>query len=168
MFRQRTMIAWGVGLLLGMGAHTAIADESGTFFMLRSYQHSYITVEHSDESYTGGMLHGTQTILDSSGGPFADGMHSMTECLLFSRTSDAGVALEAPCENTDLDGDVLYSTALREQGTVGTGGGGAGRWELRSGTGKYQGIIGICDYQTQYLEGDWVVATGECTWSRAR
>ena len=153
--------------LLVMAAHTAAADEGGTFFMLRSYQHSYITVVHGDETYTGGTLHGSQTVLDSSGGPFADGMHSTSECLVFSRSSDAGITLEAPCMNTDTDGDVLYSTALRGQGTVGTGGGGAGRWELRGGTGKYQGITGSCDYQTQYLEGDMVVTTGVCTWSKS-
>lgn len=153
-----------------MAAHTAAADESGTFYMVRSYQHSYITVEHSDESYTGGLLRGTQTVLDGSGGPFADGMNntnSTLECLVFSRSSDAGLDLEAPCVSTDLDGDMLYTTAIRGQGTVGTGGGGAGRWELRGGTGKYQGITGSCDYHTQYLEGDMVVTTGECTWSRS-
>lgn len=166
MSKRMTMVGV-VAALLAAAAHTAVANESGTFFMLRSYQHSYITVEHADESYTGGMLHGTQTILDSSGGPFADGMHSTTDCLVFSRSSDAGIALEAPCMNTDLDGDVLYSTALREQGTVGIGGGGPGRWELRGGTGKYQGITGICEYQTQYLEGDLVVTTGECTWTKS-
>lgn len=166
MFWKKTVVA-AVAALLVVAAHTAVADESGTFFMLRSYQHSYITVDHGDESYTGGTLHGTQTVLDSSGGPFADGMHSVTVCLVFSHSSDAGIALEAPCMNTDLDGDVLYSTALREQGTVATGGGGPGRWELRGGTGKYQGITGVCDYQTQYLEGSMVVTAGECTWSKS-
>ena len=161
------LTAAAVGALLVTAAHTAAADESGTFFMLRSYEHSYITVEHADESYTGGILLGTQTILDSSGGPFVDGMNSTSDCLVFSRDSDAGIALEAPCVNTDGDGDVLYSTALREQGTVVTGGGGAGRWELRGGTGKYQGITGICEYHTEYLPGNRVVTAGECTWSKS-
>lgn len=167
MFERKTMVAVLAGLALVLGAHTGVADESGSFFMIRSYQHTYITVEHGDESYTGGMLHGTQTVLNSTGGPFADGMHSTTDCLVFSRSSDAGITLEAPCENTDLDGDVLYSTALRGEGTVVTGGGGAGRWELRGGTGKYEGITGICEYRTQYLEGDMVVTAGECTWSKS-
>ena len=164
---KRLAGAAAVGALLVMAAHTVAAGESGTFFMLRSYEHSYITVEHSDESYTGGILHGTQTILDSSGGPFADGMNSTSDCLVFSRSSDAGIALEAPCVNTDVDGDMLYTTAIREQGTVGTGGGGAGRWELRGGTGKYQGITGSCDYQTQYLDGNRAVTAGVCTWSKS-
>ena len=163
----RLTAAAAIGALLVTAVHTAAADESGTFFMLRSYEHSYITVEHADESYTGGILLGTQTILDSSGGPFVDGMNSTSDCLVFSRDSDAGIALEAPCVNTDGDGDVLYSTALREQGTVVTGGGGAGRWELRGGTGKYQGITGICEYHTEYLPGNRVVTAGECTWSKS-
>ena len=164
---KRTTVVAVAAALLAMAAHTAAADESGSFFMVRSYEHSYITVDHADESYTGGILRGTQTILDSSGGPFVDGMNSTSDCLVFSRSSDAGIALEAPCENTDGDGDVLYSTALREQGTVVTGGGGPGRWELRGGTGKYQGITGICEYHTEYLPGNRVVTAGECTWSKS-
>ena len=160
------MVGVAVAMLLVV-AHTAAADESGSFFMLRSYQHSYVTIEHSDATYTGGILRGTQTILDSSGGPFADGMHSTSECLVFSFSSDDGIALKAPCVNTDVDGDMLYTTAIREQGTVGTGGGGAGRWELRGGTGKYQGITGSCDYETQYLEGNRAVTAGVCTWSKS-
>ena len=160
------MVVAAVALLM-VAAHTAAADESGSFFMIRSYQHSYITIEHTDASYTGGILKGTQTIIESSGGPFVDGMLSTVECLVFSRSSDDGIALEAPCVGPDLDGDILYSTALRDRGTVGTGGGGAGRWVLRGGTGKYQGITGSCPYDTKYLAGDWVVTTGECTWSRS-
>ncbi|MDE0023343.1 MAG: hypothetical protein OXP69_02910 [Spirochaetaceae bacterium] len=166
MLGRKTTVTVFVGLVLVLGAHTAVADEGGTFFMVRSYQHSYITVEHSDESYTGGILRGTQTVLDSSGGPFADSMNSTLECLVFSRSSDAGLTLEAPCVGADLDGDLLYTTAVRGHGTVGTGGG-AGRWEIRGGTGKYAGITGICDYDTQYLANDQVVTTGECTWSKS-
>ena len=48
--------------VLVLAAHTAVADESGTFQMLRSYQHSYITVDHGSHSFTGGILRGTNTI----------------------------------------------------------------------------------------------------------
>ena len=166
MARRMTVVAAALALLIA-AAHTAAADESGSFFMTRSYQHSYITIEHADATYTGGILKGTQTVIDSSGGPFVDGMLGTVECLVYSRSSADGIALEAPCVGTDLDGDLLYSTALRDAGTVGTGGGGAGRWELRGGTGKYAGITGSCPYETHYLPGDWVVTTGECTWSKS-
>ena len=167
MFGRKTTVAALASLLLVMGAHAAVADESGSFSMLRSSQYSYVTVEHVDESYTGGTLKGTQTILDSSGGPFVDGMHSTVECLVFARSSDDGIAIEAPCVNTDLDGDHLYTTSIRELGTVETGGGGAGRWELRGGTGKYAGITGSCGYEAQYLAGNSVVSLGECNWSKS-
>ena len=166
MTRRTTTVAAAVALLIA-AAHTAAADESGSFFMIRSYQHSYTTIEHSDATYTGGILKGTQTIIASSGGPFVDGLLNTVECLVYSRSSDEGIALEAPCVGSDLDGDLLYSTALRDDGTVGTGGGGSGRWDIRGGTGKYAGITGSCPYETQYLPGDWVVTTGECTWSRS-
>ena len=38
--------------VLVLAAHTAVADESGTYQMLRSYQHSYITVDHGSHSFT--------------------------------------------------------------------------------------------------------------------
>ena len=146
--------------VLVLAAHTAVADESGTFQMLRSYQHSYITVDHGSRSFTGGILRGTNTITSSSGGPFVEGAHSRSECLVFSRSSDGGISLEAPCVNVDDDGDRLYSVARRDQGTIGAGGGGGGRWELHGGTGKYAAVTGRCTYQTQYLDDGWLVATG--------
>ena len=152
--------------VLVLAAHTAVADESGTFQMLRSYQHSYITVDHGSHSFTGGILRGTNTITSSSGGPFVEGAHSRSECLVFSRSSDGGISLEAPCVNVDDDGDRLYSVARRDQGTIGAGGGGGGRWELHGGTGKYTAVTGRCTYQTQYLDDGWLVATGTCEWSR--
>jgi len=160
------MAAAAVTLLIVM-PHTAAADESGSFSIIRSSQHMYITIEHSDATYTGGILKGTQTIIGSSGGPFVDGMLSTMECLVYSRRGDDGIVLEASCVGSDHDGDLWYSTGLREAGTVGTGGGGAGRWDLRGGTGKYEGITGSCPYEAQYLPGDWAVATGECTWSKS-
>ena len=152
--------------VLVLAAHTAVADESGTYQMLRSYQHSYITVDHGSHSFTGGILRGTNTITSSSGGPFVEGAHSRSECLVFSRSSDGGISLEAPCVNVDDDGDRLYSVSRRDQGTIGAAGGGGGRWELPGGTGKYAAVTGRCTYQTQYLDDGWLVATATCEWSR--
>ena len=73
--------------------------------MLRGYQHSYITIDHGDESFTGGILRGTDTISASSGGPFVEGAHSQSECLVFSRSTDVGISLQAPCVNVDEAGD---------------------------------------------------------------
>ena len=163
MFRRMTMVAAAL-LGVGIAAHTAVADESGTFTIVGSFQHSYVTIEHPDESFTGGALNGTLTFLDSSGAPFVDGANGKIECLLFSRSSDDGIALQAPCVSTDSEGDMLYAMSRREQGTIESGGG--GRWELLGGTGKYQGITGSCTYETQYMEDNWAVSLGQCTWSK--
>ena len=160
----RVATAAAAAAVLALAAQTAVADD-GTFRILRSYQHSYVTIDHGGESYTGGILKGTDTIIDSSGAPFAEGAHSGSECLVFSHSTGGGISLQAPCVNVDEDGDRLHSVFLRDQGTIGTGGGGAGRLELNGGTGKYEGVSGSCEYQTQYLEGGWVVVVGTCQWS---
>ena len=164
MARNKVAVA-AVAAVLAMTAHVAVADESGTFRMLRSYQHTYVTIDHGAESYTGGILKGTETIISSSGGPFVEGVNSVSECLVFSRSSNGSISLQAPCVNVDGSGDQLYSVALREQGSISAAGGGGGRWELRGGTGKYEGVTGDCTYQTQYLEGGWAVLVSDCKWS---
>ena len=148
-----------------VAAQAAFADESGTFRSVRSYHHDYITIDHGGRTFTGGTLKGTSTILDSSGGPFMDGTNSYSECLVFSRSVDGVLSLEAPCVDTDPSGDLLYARAVRNQGDVGAGGGGEGAWELLGGTGKYAGITGTCSYSTEYLAGGVVVAIADCMWS---
>ena len=154
--------------VLALAAQVAVADDSGTFRMARSYRHSYVTIDHVTESYTGGALTGTVTIVGSSGTPFVVGTHSNSTCLAFARRSAGGITLEAPCVDVDGSGDRLYSVGRRNQGTIGAGGAGGGRWVLLGGTGKYEGITGSCTYETQYLGSDRVAGTADCTWSRSR
>ena len=154
-------------MVLTLVAQTVAAHEGGTFQMLRSYQHEYVTIDHGGESYTGGILRGTDTITGSSSEPFTVDAHSQSECLVFSRSTDAGIALQVPCVNVGEAGDRLYSAGMREQGTIEAGGGGDGRCELRGGIGNYAGIAGSCTYETQYLPGNWVVVIGACEWSRS-
>ena len=113
------------------------------------------------------MLNGTRTIIESSGGPFAAGAHSVSECLVFSRSADGGISLEAPCTDTDVSGDIMYTHAVRKQGDVTVGGGGEGVWELLGGTGAYRNITGSCSYDTEYIEGGFVVVLADCAWSRS-
>ena len=170
---SRSPVSWRkaagtvVAAALLMAAQAAAADESGTFRMLRSYQHSYVTIDHGVESFTGGTLQGTYSIIASSGAPFVDGVHGRSECLVYSRSGAGGISLEAPCVNVDAAGDRFHVVSIREQGTIAAGGGGAGRWELRGGTGAYAGVAGRCTYRTHYLEGGWLVSVGDCTWSRS-
>ena len=150
-----------------MAAQFAWADESGTYRAVRSFHNDYITIDHGGQTFTGGMLTGTRTIIESSGGPFVEGANSYTECLVFSSSSDDGISLQAPCVDTDADGDLMYTRAVRGEGTVGAGGGGQGVWELLGGTGKYEGVTGTGTYRTEYLEGGVAVVIAECTWSKA-
>ena len=108
-----------------------------------------------------------ETIIESSGGPFAAGAHSVSECLVFSRSADGGISLEAPCTDTDVSGDIMYTHAVRKQGDVTVGGGGEGVWELLGGTGAYRNITGSCSYDTEYIEGGFVVVLADCAWSRS-
>ena len=164
-FRRTTVAALAAALVIA-AAQAAFA-ESGTFRSVRSYHHEYITIDHGAETFTGGILRGTRTVVESSGGPFVVGSNSSSQCLVYSSSSDDGIALETPCTSTDAAGDTLYSRAMRKQGDVAVGGGGAGQWELIGGTGKYQGISGMCAYTTEYLEGDWALIHSDCTWSRS-
>ena len=163
--RQMTVAALAATLVV-VAAQAAFAD-SGSFREVRSFHHQYITVDHGDEKFTGGILRGTVTIVDSTGGPFVAGANRPCDCLVFSRDSDDGIELEAPCTSTDADGDILYSRAVRRHGDVAVGGGGGGQWLLLGGTGKYEGVSGSCSYTTEYLASSRVAVISECTWSRS-
>ena len=166
MFITKTTVVALAAALVVMTAQAAFA-ESGSFRSVRSYHHEYITIDHGAETFTGGILRGTRTVVESSGGPFVVGSNSSSQCLVYSISSNDGIALEAPCTSTDAAGDTLYSRATRKQGDVAVGGGGAGQWELIGGTGKYAGVSGMCAYTTEYLEGDWALIHSDCTWSRS-
>ena len=149
-----------------LAAWTAAAQESGTYRSVSSYYHDYVTIEHEGETFIGGPLYGTMTVIESSGGPFAVGQNTVSECLVFSRNRADGLLIEAPCTFEDA-GSMLYTYATRKQGTLSVGGGGEGTWELRGGAGRYAGITGTCSYWTEYLAGDRLVVHSDCSWSRS-
>lgn len=159
------MLAWMVALLTLVGPAT-VTGESGTAVMVSSFKHSYRTVDHPGEAYTGGFLNGTMTVVESSGGPLVAGLSLTLECLVYSSRSESELSVVSPCVNTDQDGDRLYLLSVRSQGTIETGGGGEGESEIQGGTGKYEGLTGTCDYQTQYLAGGWAVSLRECVWTQ--
>ena len=142
------------------------AGESGSFSVIRSYVRDYATLEHATGSLTAGTLEGTSTTLASSGEPFTEGEHSVIECLVYGKSTDTGIDLEAPCNTTDASGDRWYTLSHRSAGSVSVGGGGEGRWDIMGGTGKYAGVSGDCTYETSYLDEDRVVTSGQCTWER--
>ena len=164
---SRKMTVAALAAVLVVAAAQAAFADSGSFREVRSFHHQYVTVDHGGETFTGGILRGTVTIVDSTGGPFVAGTNRPSDCLVFSHSSDDGIALQAPCTSTDADGDIMYSRALRRHGDVDVRGGGEGVWEIRGGTGKFAGISGSCSYTTEYLEGSRVAVLSECAWSRS-
>ena len=150
------------GILLGTGI--ALADE-GSFSLLRSMVRDYTTIDHGEVQFTGGSILGTGTVLQSSGGPFVEGAASIVSCVVYARTSEVGVDLEAPCTMTDGEGDHLHHMARRSSGDVDEGG--EGRVEFLGGTGKYARIGGTCTYDTAYLPKGHAVTMWDCTWKRA-
>ena len=147
-------------------AHAAAAEESGTLRIIRTYVLDYTTIEHGDARYTGGSLEGSVTVLESSGGPFVEGTHERITCVVYGKSTEAGIDLDAPCTMTALSGDTWYTHSKRRVGTVDTGGGGPGTMEILGGTGVYAGISGSCIYDVGYLPDNWVAMIADCTWQR--
>ena len=147
-------------------AQAVAAGESGSFSYVASLVYDYTTLEHAGQTFTGGPLHGTVTVIESGGGPFAEGQHGVVTCFVYSRKSDAGLDLETPCTNTDASGERWFLMAIRKAGDIQAGGGGEGRQELMGGTGKYAGLSGACVYTVDYLSDDRVVSQARCEWRK--
>ena len=139
----------------------ALAEESGEFRLLTSFEHAYTTIEHLGGRVTGGSSSGTASVTESSGGPFVAGTNHLGTCVILARESDGELEIEAPCTVTATSGDQLY--VLRDSGDIA---GGAGRLEILGGSGKWAGIQGSCSYDVEYLAQRRLVATSECEWRR--
>ncbi len=147
-------------------ADAATAGESGSFKLLNSFVRDYTVLEHAGETVTGGQLQGTATVIEGSGGPFADGASYRLTCVVYGKRSDAGLDLEAPCTHTDSEGDSWYVVATRRAGDTEVGGGGQGIRRIVGGTGKYADVTGVCPYTTSYMPDDWAVSTAVCEWQK--
>ena len=98
-------LAAGAGVLCA--AHTAMAEESGSVRLIRTYVQDYTTIDHAGARVTGGTLEGAVTILESSGGPFVEGTHDRATCVVYIKRAEAGFDLEVPCETTAPSGRPL-------------------------------------------------------------
>ena len=163
---RKTAAAFMAASAVAWSAHAATAGESGSFELLNSFVRDYTVLEHAGETVTGGPLQGTATVIESSGGPFADGANYRLTCVVYGRRSDAGLDLEAPCTHTDSEGDEWYVVAIRRSGDTEVGGGGQGIRRIVGGTGKYGRITGSCPYTTNYMPDDWAVSTAVCEWEK--
>ena len=163
----------GAALVFAAGtfcaAQIASADhhvKSGTYEFVGSYVTDYTAVEQSGQTVIGGPGRGTITIVKSSGGPWAEGASASAVFVVHIKKSDAGIDLEASGASTDSSGDKWFVVAKRTAGDTAVGGGGAGRQEIKGGTGKYEGVSGTCEYTVDFLAGNKIVSLGTCQWQR--
>ena len=148
------------------GAQSAVAEERGSFRMLLSFVHDFTTIDHAGAKVSGGSLTGTVTVLQSSGGVFVEGASYLASSVGYATISEAETDVRGACTMTDASGDSWFALVKRSVGDIEEGGGGAGRWELVGGTGKYAGVSGSCPYETQYLPGNRLVSIADCTWQK--
>ena len=163
----------GAALVFAAGtfcaAQMASADhhvKSGSFDYVLSAVTEFTAVEQLDYVVRAGTLDGTVTIIKSSGGPFETGSSGTVSGVGYIKKSAAGIDLESPGTFTDSSGDKWYSVARRSAGDQAVGGGGAGRQEIAGGTGKYEGITGVCEYIVDYLPDNKIVTQSTCQWER--
>ena len=141
----------------------ALAEESGDFRLLTSFERAYTTIEHLGGRVTGGSSSGTASVIESSGGPFVAGAHHLATCVILARESDGELEIEAPCTVTATTGDQLYVLSRRDSGDIA---GGAGGLEILGGSGAWAGIRGSCSYDVEYIGQRRLVAISECEWRR--
>ena len=115
--------------------------------VISSMTTDYTTIVHAGGTIIGGASEGTSTTIESSGGPFVEGGHSETTCVVYGKQSATGTELEAACTATTPEGDELYSISKRRAGDIAEGGRGAGELMLVGGTGGNAGITGSCTFE---------------------
>ena len=165
-FRRGIAAAMVAATGIVCAVQAAVAEESGTFTVISSMTTDYTTIAHAGGTVIGGASKGTSTTIKSSGGPFVEGGHSHTTCVVYGKRSAAGTDLAAACTSTTPAGDELYSISKRGAGDVAQGGGGAGELMLMGGTGKNSGVTGTCTYGVDYLANNRYVSRAECAWQR--
>ena len=167
MYHQRIFaLATAGAISIFSGNGVAQADTQGEFRMTLSQSHDYISFEHAEGVVTGGHLTGTFYLFDSNDELFPEGAIGLASCVVLARQSESGLQLEAPCTMTFGSEDQMFILAHRELGEVGEGGAGAGSVEILGGTGKFEGVGGECSYQADYLQGELVVNTSNCSWEK--
>lgn len=148
------------------GAHTAGAEEGGSFRALLGLMSSPTSIDHHEGTVTAGSATGTVSIVQSSSGPFDEGTNSVATCVAYAKTSAGTIDLQSHCTLTDMSGDSWFLSAKRDTGDLADGGGGRGRYELLGGTGKFTGVTGSCPYDVDYLPDNHLVIAAHCAWQK--
>jgi len=159
-------IVTGLTAAISMAAAQTSAAENGSYEMLYSFVTNFTKLEQPGRTITSGSDSGSQTILKSSGEPFSEGAHNITDCVVYAKNTDSGIDLESYCNSTFSAGDELFTMGQRKAGDLNVGGGGTGTVKILGGTGRYAGITGTCAYKTDYLGGNHVVNHNKCQWQR--
>ena len=89
-FRRGIAAAVVAAIGIGCTVDTATAGESGTFTVLSSMTTGYTTIAHAGGTIIGGASQGTSTTVESSGGPFVEGGHSHTTCVVYGKQLGCG------------------------------------------------------------------------------
>ena len=148
---------------------TAYADhhvKSGSFEFILAADHDYTVVEQAGQTITAGSLKGSITLITSSGGPFKEGSSQTVLGVVYAKKSDKGLDLIADATYIDSDGDEIFINAKRTAGDISVGGGGNATQKIIGGTGKYEGVQGVCELLVEYLPDNRTVVRGSCEWER--
>ena len=154
----------GLGITPGLAADET--SESGTFSFLARLTSSFFHIEELDGTTTGGRLSGTMSITQTSGSPFEIDDHYV-DCIVFikKRKDSKDIQGETPClVQHPKTGDKMYTQSTRNVGDLKTGG--PGKTYITGGTGRYEGIVGECDYKVNYLNPSLSVTRADCTWEK--
>ena len=101
---------------------------------------------------------GTVTIVESTGEPFTSGESGLAKCLARTTVSKEDSRVEATCTLTEAKGSEIFS---RWEGAAN-----GGKATLLSGSGKYTGVYGTCDYSVQELTDGRMVVVFDCAWEK--
>ena len=138
--------------------------KSGTFEFILAANNDYTVVEQAGQTITAGSLKGSITLITSSGGPFKEGSSQTVLGVIYAKKSDKGLDLIADATYIDSDGDKIFINAKRTAGDISVGGGGNATQKIIGGTGKYEGVQGVCGLLVEYLPDNRTVVRGSCEW----
>jgi hypothetical protein len=120
-------------------------------------------VQMEDTTVTARGGNGTATLLHSSGGPFVDEVAATVQFASFSKKTISGLELEAHGVATFSAEDTLLLFE-RRSGDRAVGVSSEGSFELTSGTGRFNGVSGHCNYKIDDDSGDWNFTLAKCQW----
>ena len=155
--------AASAALVLIFLAQAAAADEAGNASIVMQLERAFTAIEHADGQRLAGTLAGVTMIAGSDQSPLPAGPSSPTVCVGHG-SMGTEVHVVAHCTLTDADGDRLFVSAERRDGTLEDGGGGKGDMLIRGGTGKYAGLEHLCPYVADYLPENRMVVNATCRW----